>query len=329
MKKLFFCLVVAMLLVSMSSCRHKDFCYFHPHAEIYVDVQYDDYGDPDDHMLLTDGTISATRLMAYHAESGKTMLTSDIDRTVNLLPLSIDTYHFLAHNAGTKSISFSDNDIFFAHCVSTRTCDIVEPLYDSRAVSSNIDLGNGEEVVVPAEPIWVAGLSGVECKTGDVVQMIAVPLHCRYTFEMRNVTNLEYVDRISSFITGMARGATTNNALLHDATVTVAVPASVDETGKNIVGSFMCFGNHDDIEVAHRMGLFVELNNGIKIRLTEGDKFDVTTQVDNAPNRRRVHIIIDGVVIPTGNPDNNEQSGFDVTVNPWDDGENKDIDVKL
>lgn len=327
MNKIFFRLTLALLVLMLSSCRHKDFCYFHPHGEIYVEVTYDDDNDPDDAELLRT-EIRATRLMAYHAGTGDVLLTSDINREVTELPLSSDTYHFLAYNAGTQSITFNDREVFFAHGVTTRTCDILEPLYDASAITSDVDLGNGEDVVIPAEPLWGVGSEAVECNLGDVVRMTAIPLHCRYSYEMRNVENLNTVSRMSSFITGMARGAILNNAVLHDTPVTVAVPAKVGDNGTSIVGSFFCFGDNAAVDVPHRMGLFVELNDGAKYRLLEGDHFDVTTQVTGAPNRRRVHIIIDGVVIPQDAPEGTT-GGFDVTVNPWVPGEDLDLEVNF
>ena len=46
---------------------------------------------------------------------------------------------------------------------------------------------------------------------------------------------------------------------------------------------------------------------------TEGDKFDVTEQVHSAPDKRHVHLIIDGLELPKpiGGDDNFEASADD------------------
>lgn len=313
-------LMVTLLVSSLASCRHKDFCWDHPHGDIYVEVEYDDDNDPDDIEHLKNN-VKATRLLAYHHLTGEHVLASDIDRKTNVLAIDVDTYHFIAYNAGTEYISFSDREEFFTHGATTRECDILEPLYDSRAVNSDIDLGNGESVVIPAEPLWSIGAEAVKCNLGDTIRLEAIPLHCRYSFEMRNIEGLVGISRISSFITGMARGATLGSTELHDTPVTVAVPAAIGKDGKSVVGNFFCFGQNPRINTRHRMGLFIEMENGKKYKLLEGDHFDVTDQVISAENRRRVHIIIDGVKIP----DSGTGAGFEITVSPWGDGENLDI----
>lgn len=319
--RIFNLLAMTLLVVTLASCRHKDFCWDHNLGSTYVDVEYDDDNDPDDIEYLN-SNVRATRLLAYNQLTGESVLASDIDRNINLLALEVDTYRFIAYNAGTQSISFSDRKLFYSHDAFTRECDILEPLYGSRFVNSNIDLGNGEEVVIPAEPLWSIGSEAVKCNLGDTIRLTAIPLHCRYTYEMRNIEGLIGISRMSSFITGMAQGAALGTTELHDTPVTVAVPASIGEDGKSVVGSFICFGKNPHIETRHRMGLFLEMESGNKIKLLEGDHFDVTDQVTYAENRRRVHIIIDGVKIP----DSGVDAGFDVTVNPWGDGENLDVD---
>lgn len=308
----------------LSGCWHKDFCYHHPHGEIYVEVEYDDDKDPDDFVYLRDN-VRATRLIAYHQTSGQMLMASDIDRSTNQLLLDADTYHFIACNAGAQSISFNNREQFYAHHVTTRECDILEPLYDSRAVKSDIDLGNNQPVVIGAEPIWGVGAEAMPVNLGDTICLTAIPLHCRYSFEIRDLEGLAGVSRLSAFITGMASGADLGSAELHDTPVTVAVPASVSADKKSIVGSFMCFGQNPNIDVRHRMGLFLEMQSGAKFKLLEGENFDVTDQVVNAPNRRRVHIIIDGVQIPTSVAG----SGFEITVKPWGPGENLDVDYEF
>lgn len=317
-------LTVALLVSSLASCRHKDFCWDHPHGDIYVEVEYDDDNDPDDFAHLRDN-VKATRLMTYNSTTGEVILATDITRQTNLLDIEAGAYHFIATNAGTESISFNDRNNFFLHGATTRECDIVEPLYGSRATKSDIDLGNGEPVVISAEPLWNVGAEVVQCNLGDTIRMTALPLHCRYTFEMRNIQGIGGVSRVSSFITGMSRGAVLGGNYLHDTPVTVAVPATIVPETKTVVGGFYCFGQNPRIDTRHRMGLFVEMENGMKYKILEGDHFDVTEQVVGAPNRRRVHIIIDGVKLPASNTG----AGFEVTVSPWTPGEDKDIEYEF
>lgn len=324
MTKTSFLSVLTCFILTLTGCRHKDFCYDHPHGNIYVAVEYDDDNDADDMVHLRDN-VRATRLMVYDPSTGESVLASDMERKTYRLGLDPGNYHFIAHNAGTRSISFAERDMFYSHSVTTRECDILEPLYGSNAVQSDIDLGIGEPVVIQAEPIWSIGAETVACGPGDTIRLTASPLHCRYTYEMRDIEGLAGVSRISSFITGMSRGASLGASDLHDVPVTVAVPASIGSDRKSVVGSFICFGYNPRIDTRHRMGLFVEMESGAKYKLLEGEHFDVTGQVTEAVNRRRVHIVIDGVRLPS----HGGGSGFDINVSPWSGGENLDIDYHI
>lgn len=324
MKKIYMISVLAALVLGMSSCRHKGFCEHHPHGSMYVEMEYDDDNDPDDIAYLRD-KVRASRVVVYHYPTEEMVFASDITRSVNELRLDIDTYHFTGYNAGTEHITFSDMKQFSVHGATTRECDILEPLYGTRAVQSNIDLGNGEKVVIPCEPLWSTGITARSCNVGDTVRLKALPLHCRYTYEMRNVEGLNGVAKMSSFITGMSGGAILGFPELHTTPVTVAVPASVGDDGKTVVGEFFTFGHNALIKSGHRMGLFIVMQSGEKYMLLEGDHFDVTHQVVNAPNRRRVHIIIYGVKLPPSGTG----TGFEVNLNPWGNGENIDIDFEF
>lgn len=319
-KSLFMTMMILTPLM-LGSCRHKDFCWDHKYGKVYIDVQYDDDNDPDDIVYLRD-KVRATRVLVYHVATDEMVLASDIERRINTLNLGADTYDFIAHNAGTEVLRFDGRDKYITLGTTTGMCDILEPMYGSRGVTSDIDLGNGEDVVKPAEPIWGIGKEAVQSVVGDTIRLTAVPLHCRYTYEMRNVDGLAAVKRMSSFITGMADGASLSNAELYDTPVTVAVPAQKGEDGRSVVGSFFTFGHNPRIDKRHRMGLFIELETGEKYKLLEGDAFDVTEQVVGAANRRRVHIVIDGVRLPVSGTG----AGFEVSVNPWGEGENLDVD---
>ena len=76
-----------------------------------------------------------------------------------------------------------------------------------------------------------------------------------------------------------------------------------DET--TIEGEFHTFGHYDmetDVTraddaaetVPHKLVLYAWLKDGSKYYYT----FDVTDQVDEAPEKRRVHIVIDGLTLP-------------------------------
>ena len=142
---------------------------------------------------------------------------------------------------------------------------------------------------------------------------------CYYTYEIRHVENLGGITQMCASLSGMSGSVFCAAEQVRREEVTLPFEASVgDET--TIEGEFLTFGHYDadtDVtraegdaeETPHKLVLYVWLKDGSKYYYT----FDVTDQVDNAPEKRRVHIVIDGLTLPepiTG-------GDMDVAVDDW------------
>ena len=132
---------------------------------------------------------------------------------------------------------------------------------------------------------------------------------CRYTYEIRNVKNVGYVTQMSASLSGMSGSVFCASEQLKDEAVTLPFDASFDGQ-THIVGGFHTFGHHPENDERHKLALYVWLNDGSKWLYT----FDVTGQVDEAPDKRRVHIVIDELSLPEPIGDD---SGFQPTVDGW------------
>lgn len=114
----------------------------------------------------------------------------------------------------------------------------------------------------------------------------------------------------------MAGGMTFASEKLHTEGVTLPLPAVLDKESSTVYGEFYTFGHSPDNPAEHRMLLYVWMNGGDKFYFGEGsEKFNVTSQIHNAPNPRRVHIIIDGLDLPK--PIVNG-GGYNPSVDDWD-----------
>ena len=141
---------------------------------------------------------------------------------------------------------------------------------------------------------------------------------CYYTYEIRDVENMEGITQMCASLSGMSGSVFCAAEQVRREYVTLPFEASAgDET--TIEGEFHTFGHYDadtdvtradgDAEAPHKLVLYVWLKDGSKYYYT----FDVTDQVDEAPEKRRVHIVVDGLPLPepiTG-------GDMDVAVDDW------------
>ena len=97
---------------------------------------------------------------------------------------------------------------------------------------------------------------------------------------------------------------------LSDEPVTVPFPMTADLEKGVIKGEFLTFGHHPANGTPHRLMLYVWLRDGSRVCYgTEGSQFDVTSQIDNAPDSGNVNIVIEGLDLPAAFTDGTFQPG--------------------
>lgn len=144
------------------------------------------------------------------------------------------------------------------------------------------------------------------------------PLVCHYSYEIRGVTNLSSASTMCGSLSGMSNSLTIGHELLTGAPVTLPVPAYRSD-GSTIRGEFLTFGHCPEQKgTPHKLLLYVWLNDGSKFYYTA----DVTSQIHTAPDRRRVHLILEGLELPL--PMDSSTGGLKPTVDGWVE-ENHDI----
>ncbi|MCM1489639.1 MAG: DUF5119 domain-containing protein [Muribaculum sp.] len=306
-------MAVVTLLLLMSSCEHKEFCYDHPHG-VRLQLVYDWSEAPDAnpagmcvffYPVGRDVDSYATRFDFSNTRGGE-------------IQLKPGRYLALTYNNDTEAVQFGGTGAFDMHFGYTRTGHILEPMYGNGLSTGG---GNGnfcdEEVVITPDCLW--GCSETEVVvTGEEDQTITLYPHdmlCLYSYEVRNVDNLDKVAKISGALSGMSPALYLAGETLHDDHVTLPVEAWKD--GESTVrGQFYTFGHHEELSAPHRMAFYVEMIDGSKYSFTSGSNLDVTGQVHSAPDRRRVHLVIDGLSIPTPIEGG---SGMVPDLDDWDD----------
>ncbi|MCM1491546.1 MAG: DUF5119 domain-containing protein [Muribaculum sp.] len=305
-------MAVVTLLLMMDSCEHKELSLGVQRVR-NVRVAFDWSNAPEAN--------PAGMCVFFYPDEGTRGGVQRIDYTgrdggaIDLYPGS---YHIVAYNNDTESILFGGQDDFFNHIGYTREGGILEPVFGASAQKApGVDETGDQLVVISPDMLWGGSLTSHYVDDDDhVITIYPEELVCHYTFEVRNVTNIEHMVQTSGILTSMSPFVTFNDKSLGEEGVTIPFAASRSQDNR-LTGEFLTFGHHESNRERHNMLFYIWLDDGSKWYYT----YDVTNQVDNAPNPRRVHIVIDGLDLPTPIVDS---GGFAPSVDGFD-SENFDI----
>ncbi len=312
--KIFLMLLLAALV--SASCVHKELCYHHPHQtkiRLEFDWRYAPDADP------------AGMCVFFYPVSGGAPVRMDFrGREGGEIYLTVGEYRILCYNNDTESVLFANTNNADSHLAYTREGDVLEPVYGNGYKSSKVPKpveAADERVVITPDMIWGCSAVDVSITESKVVytrvapdskaesvaienneQVIILYPHemlCNYTYEVRNIKYLKHVTQVCGSLSGMAGMMILTEERLGKECVTLPF-AGISDGESKITGQFYTFGHHEDNDKAHRMVFYVWMDDGRKFVYgseSEG-KFNVTEQIHNAPDRKRVHIIIDGLDLP-------------------------------
>lgn len=331
-KQVIYAGMTALYLITISmlfpSCEHKDLCYHHPHTKtLRVEFDWRDAPDADPEGMSVffypvDGEDAPMRRLDF---SGKTGGEIEIQE---------GRYMVLCYNNDTESVLLRGTDSFYTHEGYTREGNIFESIYGSGAdYAPQAKEAENERVVICPDMMWGCTALDVEISetgvsylcfpesekedlggrpavsTGEVITLYPHEMVCTYTYEVRNVKNLKYAMQMCGSLSGMAPSLMLGDESLGTECVTIPFE-SVSDGVSTITGRFHTFGHHEKNSAPHKLLLYVWFDDGSKYYYT----FDVTGQVHSAPDKRHVHIIIDGLDFPQ--PIGNG-SGFLPSVDDW------------
>lgn len=316
------------LSVLFSSCEHKDLCYHHPHTKtLRVEFDWRDAPDANPEGMCVffyplDGEDVPQRRFDFTGKKG------------GGIEIQVGRYRVLCYNNDTESVLLRGTDAFDTHEGYTREGNIFESIYGSGAnYAPKAKEAEDERVVISPDMIWGCAALDVEISetgvsylcfpkseredwsgkpavsTEQVITLYPHELVCTYTYEVRNVKNLKYATQMCGSLSGMAPSLLFGDESLGTECVTIPFE-SVSDGVSTITGRFYTFGHHEENTAPHKLLLYVWFVDGSKYYYT----FDVTDQIHSAPDKRHVHIIIDGLDFPQ--PIGNG-SGFQPSVDDW------------
>lgn len=304
-------LLIAALAFFFGACDHKELCYTHPHG-VTLRVVYDWTEAPD-------ANPAGMCAFFYHENPDVAPVRVDFrgmqGGEVELIP---GTYRVLTYNNDTEAVRLGNVYDFDTHFAYTREGHILEPIYGNTMQRPPRGDGSEEErVMITPDMLWGCSEVGVVV-TGtknQVVTLYPCELLCHYSYEVRNVKNLKHVSQMSGALSGMSPSMVLSSGTLNTEPVTIPFGARQDGAS-TIRGEFLTFGHHEEVDKPHRMSFYMVMDDGSKFSFTTGSNLDVTDQVHSASNPRRVHLIIDGLELPTPIENGN---GFKPDVDDWND----------
>ncbi|MDO4160761.1 MAG: DUF5119 domain-containing protein [Prevotellaceae bacterium] len=309
------------MVIALASCEHKELCYHHPHTTT-IRVEFDWTNAPE-------ASPEGMCVFFYSTEDGSVQRFDFSGTTGGEIDIAVGTYNVLCYNNDTEGVLFTGTDAFDTHAGYTREGSIFESIYGSANSSARVD-DSGERVVICPDMMWGCSASTVNItesgisyvcipvqdkdkvevnNTEQVITLYPAELICTYTYEVLNVNNLSYATQMCGSIAGMAPSMIFSTEELGEECVTLPFESVSDGVSK-ITGKFYTFGNNESNSEPHKFILYFWISDGSKYYYT----FDVSEQVDQAPDKRHVHIVIDNIDLPQ--PITNG-SGFKPSVDEW------------
>ncbi|MDE6341351.1 MAG: DUF5119 domain-containing protein [Muribaculaceae bacterium] len=160
----------------------------------------------------------------------------------------------------------------------------------------------------------------IDLKVSSLPQKLALcpeELVCRYSVEFAGVENIQNADlRIDATISSLAGGFYPGNMTTTAEAVSHTFTLSADMERKTLSAEFLTFGVPAGERLPHKICLYIALRN----RTGNFYTFDVSDQVNFAPDPRNVNIVIHGLKLPDipDDPPEPPEGGMSIEIDSWD-----------
>ncbi len=343
-------LCLPLLLVS---CRHDELCYNHPHtARVRVDVDwryFEKYETPTG-MTLT--------LFPDNGSDPFRTVTGTIDHAVMSLPAGM--YHILVFNQSEPefgSFSFRDMNSAESAVVAVERTSRWYSRGDEERVAAEpewLGVGNFKDAEVTQDMIGNYVKHDVIPRAGEPVIAKVVPHNILQTVIVRiHLSRIYNLRSARAALTGMSEGYMLTKGKRLNSKVTYLledfrlVNDKEDPTRGYIEARFRCFGlpgNHSATPEENRLALEMLLidnktvstydipvgNRFVEIESMANESADAGGETDYDIPELLVEVFVDAngdpIILPDVEPaDNGSSTGFDATVDDWDEVVRQDI----
>lgn len=300
-------LAVIALVVSLSSCRHK---------ELYdEEINYQDVEVVFDWRNAPDANPASMVLYLYEQKGGTPLRYVFSGRDGGKIRLPYGTYNSITMNGDDTDWAY-DNNINDIDNFTTVTHE-VHPSIASSTYSAHVSRADESKIVENPKMLWsdrVDGftLSSADYNTRKVLTLYPEEAVCHYTVTVLDVENIDSVSgtKIEGILSGLAEGFKHGQQTNGGESVIMPLELNVDVADDKLSGQFLTFGEETHEQHKDILSLYLNLADGSRWY----SDFDVTDQVHNAKDPHHVDIVIRGIKLPVGE---GSPGGFTADVSPW------------
>lgn len=282
-------IVLASILIGTVGCTHKDLCFDHPHVgSLRIVFDWRDAPDADPESMY---------VWFFPREGGDPIQYHLPGKKGGAISLAAGVYNVLCLNGDTENILYRNTREMDGFTVASMPGSLLASMGRSGNDVPRADGTENQAVTTPPEMLYGACLREVEVfhERTQTITLYPNEKVARYTVEIANVKNLEYVSQLSSTLSGMAgEMQPASDQLSGDPCI---VPFGIEKIDATTVrGEFLTFGHCPVPAIPHKIVVYGVLTRGAQQYRVYGDKDDpVTPQIHNSADPHRVFIRLDGL----------------------------------
>lgn len=308
-------MAVAAIVFAAMACEHKPLCWHHPHTGMLkVDFAWWDAPEGEE-------VVKSMALYVYPRDGSERKRIDFVGTAGGIIELNVGDYDFLCLNSDTETLLYEGEGAHNTFNVYTKPAHPLSGMeargnsheFDSSDDYATIRRAEGtedERVSRESEEAYGHAVEAVHVHGDEGVMQVVTMYPQNLTVHVHvivdSVSCLENVEKISGTLSGLSgkvRVADAKRVGEHN-----IVPFSLVRTDEHVLeGHFVCFGHcPDDVRKNHKLAIYA---------VTDEDdhrffEFDVTEQVEKAPNQKFITIYINQLDI-CGMKD------MGVVVDPW------------
>lgn len=280
-------LMAALIAGMLSSCEHKELCHPSP-PTAEVRVLFDWSGAPE-------ARVEGMSVYLFPEGGGEPLRYDFAGMEGGTAKVPWGDYKAIYMNNDTETILFRNTGQYESFEIYTRPTSLAEML-SSRSEPRGANPENAPVSLAP-EAVWGGSREGIrlarnEAETHEIVLPV-FPRVCSYSFEVLNVENLKYVQEAGASLSGLSGSLRMGGEEPSQVRSVVPFPAG-KEGESSIRGRTLAFGLSANADTSRVLTLYLTFADGSRHYY----RFDVGGQVNKAPDRRNVHIVIDGLSLP-------------------------------